>query len=324
MEIVSGIHRIQAPLVDRFVCVYLLVGSEATLLIDTGLDNTTEEYILPYMQTNDLEPGRVRYIVTSHSDFDHSAGNRSAKDAFPGALLMCHRLDRAMIEYMHLILDRRYDEFKVDHGIFETEESREWMLGQSRTAPVDVELTGGERIRLGDEWVVEVLHTPGHSRGHLTIADPRSGALVICDATLYNAVLRADGGPAFPPTYRYVDSYVATCAQFEAMRPTHLLTSHYPVYSGDEVGAFLAESRRFVERTDQRLRSLLQVEGSGMTLREIIGAVNADLGAWPVSSAPALSQPIMGHLERMVAHGLVATGRKAGHVSFSWNGQSRM
>lgn len=321
MEVVAGIHRIQAPLGDRFVCVYLLVGDEATMLIDTGLDDTTQEYILPYMQAEGLEPSAVRYILTSHSDFDHTAGNRSALEAFPNAMLMCHRLDQAMVEDMQLILDARYDEFKEAHGIFETEEARSGMLAVSRTAPVDLALVGGERVRLGSDWHVELWHTPGHSRGHMSVHDPRSGALIICDATLYHAVLRADGTVAFPPTYRYLDTYLATLAQFEAISPPWLLTSHYPVYEGDQVKSFLAASRVFVERVDAELRGYLRTSAEPRTMLEIIGELSPRLGEWPEAAAPALSQPLAGHLERMEQHGLVSAVHREGRMAYKWVGE---
>ena len=38
MEVAPRIHRIEAPLGDRFVCMYLFVGVESALLLDTGLD----------------------------------------------------------------------------------------------------------------------------------------------------------------------------------------------------------------------------------------------------------------------------------------------
>ena len=49
MEIAPGIHRIETPLGDRFVCLYLLVGSEHALLLDTGVDSTPTEYLAPYL-----------------------------------------------------------------------------------------------------------------------------------------------------------------------------------------------------------------------------------------------------------------------------------
>ncbi|MEZ4659126.1 MAG: hypothetical protein R2911_16305 [Caldilineaceae bacterium] len=115
---------------------------------------------------------------------------------------------------------------------------------------MDMALSGGEQLHLGDGWRVNVLHTPGHTRGHLSLHDAHSRSLIIADAALYNAVLRKDGAHAFPPTYRYVDSYLSTIQRFQAMPIDTLLTSHYPVYTGPGVQEFLSESRTFVERLD--------------------------------------------------------------------------
>ena len=42
MEILPGIHRIESDLGERFMCQYLLLGEERTLLVDTGLAGTPE------------------------------------------------------------------------------------------------------------------------------------------------------------------------------------------------------------------------------------------------------------------------------------------
>ena len=80
MEIAPGIHRIETPLGDRFVCLYLLVGSEHALLLDTGVDSTPTEYLAPYLDEIGLAADKIRYVVNSHADFDHTAGNQSAKE----------------------------------------------------------------------------------------------------------------------------------------------------------------------------------------------------------------------------------------------------
>ena len=43
MEILPGIHRIESDLGARFMCQYLLVGEDRTVLVDTGLAGTPEE-----------------------------------------------------------------------------------------------------------------------------------------------------------------------------------------------------------------------------------------------------------------------------------------
>src|SRR2546423_294854 len=80
MEVAPGIHRIEAPLGDRFVAMYLLVGDECTLLLDTGLDKMPDQYIAPYLDQIGVPASKIRYVINSHADFDHTAGNASAKE----------------------------------------------------------------------------------------------------------------------------------------------------------------------------------------------------------------------------------------------------
>lgn len=305
MEVAPGIHRIEAPLGDRFVCVYLLVGDEAVMVVDTGIDATPREFVAPYLARIGVEPRRIRYIVTSHADYDHVAGNRSLVELAPKAVLMCHALDRPMVEDLERIIRERYEELGPDHGFYESEEGKAAMRATSRTAPVDLALSGGEEIRLGADWQVAVWHTPGHSRGHVTVHDPRSHSLIICDAALYYAVLRKDGSPAFPPTYRYVESYMATLQRLQAAAPRLLLTSHYPVYAEQEAQAFLAESRAFVDRVDAALLAELRQARGPRTLQQLVAALGPRLGEWPLAANTALSQPLIGHLERLTAHGVL-------------------
>ncbi len=316
MEVAPGIHRIEAPLGERFVAMYLLVGDECALLLDTGLDKMPDEYVAPYLAQIGVPASKIRYVINSHADFDHTAGNASAKALAPNAIFMCHRLDQAMVEDIERMISDRYGEFAVDHGIDETEESKQFIRDSSRHVPIDIALSGGERIRLGADWTVEVLHTPGHSRGHLTIHDPRSATLIICDATLWNAVLFKNGKPAFPPTYRYVDTYLATMQRFAGMQPKMILTSHYPIYTGAGIDEFLAESRAYVDRVDQALLDAIGNAATPPTLRELTEQLGPILGEWPAAASLYLVHPFQGHLERLVQYGWVETSRRDGLMTY--------
>jgi glyoxylase-like metal-dependent hydrolase (beta-lactamase superfamily II) len=315
MEIAPGIHRIEAPLGERFVAMHLLVGDECALLFDTGMDRMPYDVVLPYLNEIGVAPAQIRYVLTSHADYDHTAGNASMKEIAPQAIFMCHALDQAMVEDIEVMIRDRYGEFAADHDIDETDKSKQYIREQSRHVPVDMTLTGGEKIRLGADWYVEVLHTPGHSRGHLTLWDSRRQTLIICDATLYNAVLLKDGRPAFPPTYRYVESYVATTNRFAGMPAKLMLTSHYPIYRGVQIAEFIAESRAYVDRVDQALLGAL-ADGEAHTMRELIDQLNPSLGEWPAAAGIYLVHPFAGHLERLVQYGVLVTGRRGGLMTY--------
>jgi len=122
---------------------------------------------------------------------------------------------------------------------------------------------------------------------------------------LGDAVPHADGRPAFPPTYRYVDSYLASIGRCESLRPELLLTAHYPTMDADAAGDFLARSRAFVEKTDAVVLGELDTAGAGgLSLRELLTKANPRLGSWPAEGTEvALAFPVVGHLERLLANG---------------------
>ena len=318
MEIAPGIHRIEAPLGDRFVCVFVLVGDRAVLLVDSGLDDTPRKYIVPYLDSKGIDPKRIRYVITTHADFDHSAGNGSVKEIAPHAVFMCHELDRVQIEDVEALIDVRYGEYSADHGMADTEDTKNFIRGSTRHVPIDVALSGGERIRLSDDWLVDVLHTPGHSFGHVSVYDPRSKTAIIADSALWDSVLTKDGKPAFPPTYRYVETYIGTIQRLQGMRIDALLTSHYPVYKGSQVAEFLGVSRAYVDRVDEALIDLLKAAKAPMTLKELIAALKTKLGSWPDGAEALLNFPLSGHLERLAHYGKLQYDRRDGLKTYVW------
>ncbi len=317
MEIAPRIHRIEAPLGDRFVCMYLLEGDESALLLDTGLDDMPSQYLQPYLDSIGVNPDKIRYVINSHADFDHTAGNASVRALCPQAVFMCHVLDRPMVEDIEVMIGERYSEFEEDHGIGDGEDTKEFIRNSSRHIPIDIALQGGEVLHLGGGWNIEVWHTPGHTYGHVSLYDRSSNTLVIADAALHNAVPTAEGAPAFPPTYRYIDTYVGSIGRLTAQGATALLTSHYAVCRGGQVAEFLGESRAYVNRVDQALIAMLQ-DGERHSLRSLCEALGPILGEWPREASAYLCFPLMGHLERLVNHGRVEVGKKDGSVSYRW------
>ena len=126
-------------------------------------------------------------------------------------------------------------------------------------------------------------------------------------------MLTADGAPAFPPTYRYVDTYLASAQRIAAVRPNLLLTSHYPVYEGAAAAEFMAESRAFVDRVDHALIKAIEAE---RTLRELTELLAPDLGTWPAEACAYACFPFLGHLERLVHYGRAQTGRREGQLTY--------
>src|SRR6476620_4200140 len=85
VEVAPGIHRIETPLGERFASLYLLVGDDAVLLYDTGVDGTIPAHVLPALDRLGISPLDVATVVVSHCDVDHFGGVADARAVFPRA-----------------------------------------------------------------------------------------------------------------------------------------------------------------------------------------------------------------------------------------------
>ena len=307
MEVAPGIHRIDAPLGARVVSLYLFAGQERSLLLDVGVDGTAQKELKNYLDRAGLDAQRIRWAVVSHADVDHFGGIASLRELVPQAVCVAHRLDAPLIaDYA------RYEAFRArgflePWGLDESPDVLAWTRAVTRERPVEMTVMGGERVDLGDGWELELLHLPGHSYGHLAVFDPRSRTLAISDAVLGDAVRNFDNSPAFPPTYRYVDSYLASISRCEALRPELLLTGHYPTMTSAAASEFFGLSRAFVEKVDEVILDEIADAGEGgLTLQELLPRANPRLGDWPAQGTEvALAFPVVGHLERLLAHGRI-------------------
>src|SRR4051794_9651592 len=148
-EIAPGIHRIEEDLGPRFMAQYVLVGHERTVLVDTGLSQTLEEAIAPYLASIGLAVDALDDLVVSHADVDHVGSNRRLRELSPRTRVWCGERDRRWIESNACMLAENY-RWAEPYGLALPDDALGWIereLGGG--APVDVGLRGGETLRLG-------------------------------------------------------------------------------------------------------------------------------------------------------------------------------
>jgi len=316
MEILPGIHRVECPIGARYVALYLIVGTRATMLIDTGFESSVRDTLLPYMLNRGISVDSVRYIVNTHSDYDHVGGNKVALQLMKNALVCCGERDRPMIVSLQKMIDDRYNEFDKNHGFAESKEAIDFIYTVSKLTPIDIGFSGGERIDLGDR-LIEILHTPGHSWGHLSIWDDKTRAVIIGDAVLGESVLLADGQEAFPPTYRFVEAYRASVRQIKGRTPSEVLTSHYPRYVGQAGIDFLDISLAYTDLVEKVVFETVKTSGKPLTLVDIIELSHGRLGVWSEPAYKYLVYPVLGHLEVLESYRMISRSRNEdGLVTF--------
>jgi glyoxylase-like metal-dependent hydrolase (beta-lactamase superfamily II) len=279
MEILPGIHRIESDLGARFMCQYLLVGEDRTVLVDTGLAGTPEEVIIPYMEEIGLSLEDIDEVIVSHADVDHCGGDRVLKERHPSLWFSCGEPDRAWIENNELMLSDIYRWYEP-YGFGPDEDSVEWIREElGGDSPVDAGLRGGETIRLGPDRRIEILHLPGHTPGHLGIWDQENGAAIIIDAALETGIYDREGSRLIPPRYFDAAGYQNSIRKLRTLRPEHLLTAHYSPMQGQEALDFLDLSLEFTKQVQGVVREGLK---DGITdLRELTDRVDAQLGPYP-------------------------------------------
>lgn len=316
MEIAPNIHLIPALVGTRPLQLFLLIGDEHTLLLDTGCAPDPEKYIFPYLNELGRAPTDIDMALITHCDVDHCGGNSALKRAHPKVLITCGDADRPLVEDPALMWARRYDKFTEPHELGYPESAKQWnmeMLGDA--TPVDWTWRGGESLRLGKDWLVEIHHVPGHSDGHLAVFDPRSRTVLSGDAVHGAVYLDVDGKAALCPTYLDVDPYLATISYLRNLGADMLAGCHWPVKRGAEIDDFLDESQQFVEKADLLLLAELDRHGSA-SLQELINSVGSQLGDWPRAVDHELKYALNGNMEHLVAHGKVIADRAVSPIQY--------
>jgi len=99
------------------------------------------------------------------------------------------------------------------------------------------------------------------------------------DAVMANGLLDTDGTVIHPPPIVDIAGYESSVRLLQSLAPERLLTAHYDVIEGVEVGRFLADSLTFVDRARRAVAA-----GGDVPLRDLLARANAELG--PFTSMP--------------------------------------
>ncbi len=273
MLIAPNIHLIPGTVGARPLYLYLLCGETRTVLLDSGTAADPERLIFPYLAGIGLNAASIDLVINTHADADHVGGNAALKRANPRLALTCGAADRMLIQDPPAMIARRYGAYRAREDIGPNAAANQWyadMLGEPQS--IDWTWSGGETLRLGPDWVVEIHHTPGHSAGHLTIFDPRSRTALMGD-TLHGGVGRdAADKPTFP-AYTDVATYLQSVETIRRLEPELLAGCHWEMMRGAEVNQFLEASAAYVHMLDDALLAALEQRSQGATLRELIWGI---------------------------------------------------
>jgi len=138
-----------------------IIGCEDTkeaAVVDPGGDS---DKILMSLADDKLT---LKYIINTHGHFDHVAGNKRLKDA-TGAKILIHEEDATLLTTPSM------------------------GLSQDNLQAADEFIKDGDKISFGN-ITLEVIHTPGHTRGGISLYTP--GHVFVGDTLFAGSIGRTD------------------------------------------------------------------------------------------------------------------------------------
>ncbi len=140
----------------------VLIRGEEPVLVDTGFGSDVAE-TASLLERAGVAPHRLGLIVNTHHHSDHVGGNHALQKRY-GVPVAAHRWEAALVNHRDaeacsaVWLDQPVEPYRVDRLLFE-----------------------GDEICAG-ELTFRVLHTPGHTLGHISLYEAKAQALICGDA----------------------------------------------------------------------------------------------------------------------------------------------
>jgi endoribonuclease LACTB2 len=162
----------------------------------------------------------------------------------------------------------------------------------ARGMRVDGELQDGQRVVLGGDFPVLVVHTPGHARGHLCFLEEDQRSLLCGDMVSGVSMIVVD------PPEGDMDDYLTSLEKLESLEPNTLFPGHGPAIK--DAAAKLREYRRHRLWREQRI---LEAWTAGQRQAgEMLPSVYDDV---PQQAWPLAERQILAHLERLRRQGRI-------------------
>jgi endoribonuclease LACTB2 len=243
-----------------------IVGHDELVIIDPGSPYEEEQAALAACVDELLVEGRnVREIILTHHHPDHVAGTNALKSHLGGRVpVAAHRLTAEMIA----------DAIQVDRFIADGDV---------------IELHGEPAISL------RAMHTPGHTRGHLSFYEAHTGAL-LCGDNIVGL-----GSVLIDPPEGNMRAYLATLARYKTLSPhiKVLFGGHGPA-----VGNPAAKIAEYIAHRLERETNIMRaVQAGASTAQEIVAQVYTDVS--PKLHAMA-GRAVVAHLEKLLEDNLLA------------------
>jgi glyoxylase-like metal-dependent hydrolase (beta-lactamase superfamily II) len=233
------------------------------------------------------DQGPVDYLITSHAHEDHLAFNY----LFPESRFCVHPFDAPHFENVDSLIDSYGDASQGDR-----EKWRAFLENDCHYTPrrADLLLRDGMVMDLG-EVKMEVIHTPGHTRGHCAFYFIEQKILFTADLDLTKA------GPYYGDRTSDIDETIRSLERLKTFEVETFLTAHGkgvlegdPEYINHYLEVIFLREEKLIDLLSEGAKTLDQVVQEG-----IIYGNKPPIGPWDLTLSERAM--ILKHLSRLVS-----------------------
>lgn len=254
MKITDKIHALKIPfkipvgpaqLVERFAYSYIVFGDRISI-IDSGVSGA-DELILGYIEGFGRNVEDVSSLILTHSHPDHIGSAKGIKER-TGCSVIAHENEKHWIEDT----EKQFQERPVPgfHTLID--------------GPVKVDITveDGDVLTPGGTISCTVLHTPGHSKGSLS--------LLFEDKTLITGDLLLPPGDL--PIYENIFTCISSIERLKMMEKAKTLLSSWeePIMGKEEIKQRIERSLKYFSSIHETVQSVARKDQDRLELCKIV------------------------------------------------------
>ncbi len=232
-------------------CLYLLKGKEA-MIIGGGMS-----WIAPSVETQfsemDIGLENIRYLVVSHSHFDHCGAVPYLKRKIPHLQILASAYSAKVFAKEKAVnFIAATNKYMIDRLGLQSEYDA--MNLEFDGICVDRVVAEGDIIDLGDDMKVQFMEAPGHTQCTIAVYVPKLKALFPSDAA--PPPMADEGGVFFPgPQYDF-GMYKRSLQRLAECEVEICAFEHYGVVTGSEAKKILQDGLQEAERLGMQIIGL--------------------------------------------------------------------
>lgn len=220
----------------------VLYDDASLVLVDTGMPGFRDK-IMESIREAGLGDRRLSAIILTHEDIDHIGGLAQflgdadeAGAARPD--VYAHEADRPTIDGERPIAKAPEERLSMILGQVPEAVARQYRAILSPDSPSNVShvLEDGQTLPFGGG--VTVIHTPGHTAGHVSLYHHASRTLIAGDAMIVSEGQLVGPNPGFTPD---MDQALQSLSKLAAFDIAQVICYHGGLYAEDRVNERIAE-----------------------------------------------------------------------------------